>query len=415
MTTNQASAMVGAAPAGGQNLGPSLSRLRHDLRTPVNAIIGYGEMLVEDAPPHLTAALHRLPELGKQLLVLINSTLEAGAVDVTDPQLDMRAIGLRARDQLQGPARQVVAVCEQLLEKHGAAELASLRPDLLRVREAGERLLGMLAEALAVPAANAAVAPTLCPEGRPLHSPRPVVADAPAEIRGHLLLVDDNDFNRDILGRAVRRQGHTFTEAADGAQALTLIQPTGFDLVLLDIQMPGMNGLEVLQRLKADERLRHIPVIMISAQDEIDTVVRCIEMGAVDFLPKPFDPVLLKARVGASLEKKRLRDQELEYLRNVEVITQAAAAVEAGKFEPGRLAAVSGRTDALGQLARVFQTMAQVVHAREERLKQQVEQLRVEIDHTRKTKQVEEVTESVYFQDLKKKIDALRKRKDRGG
>jgi DNA-binding response OmpR family regulator len=409
MSNHPASAAAGAMPAGGQNLGPLLSRLRHDLRTPVNAIIGYGEMLVEDALPDLAADLQRLPDLGKQLLTLINTTLDAGTLNLADPELDMRAIGLRLRDQLQNPARQVVAVCEQMLEKHGAEGLAQLKSDLQRIREAGERLLGMLAEALEQP------------------PPAPVVLErsvAPAAHAtglagpghcGHLLLVDDNEFNRDILGRAVTRQGHTFTEASDGAQALEIIKPTGFDLVLLDIQMPGLNGLQVLQRLKGDPRLRHIPVIMISALDEIETVVSCIEMGAVDYLPKPFDPVLLKARIDSCLEKKRLRDQELEYLRNVAVLTEAAAAVESGHFELGNLTAVSERADALGQLARVFQNMAQVVHAREERLKLQVEQLRVEIDHKRKAKQVEEVTESVYFQDLKKKIDALRKRKDKGG
>lgn len=414
MSNNPASAAAGAVPAGGQNLGSLLSRLRHDLRTPVNAIIGYGEMLVEDAAPHLTADLQRLPDLGKQLLSLINTTLDAGTLNLADPQLDMRVIGLRLRDQLQNPARQVVSVCEQLLEKHGAAELVQLKPDLLRIREAGERLLGLLAAALEQPSSTQA-APLVLASGAPVDSPAKA-ADSPRPgTGGHLLLVDDNDFNRDILGRAVARQGHTFTEASDGRQALAIIQPTGFDLVLLDIHMPGLNGLEVLQRLKGDPQLRHIPVIMISALDEIETVVRCIEMGAVDYLPKPFDPVLLKARIDSCLEKKRLRDQELEYLRNVAVLTEAAAAVESGNFELGQLTGVSERADALGQLARVFQNMARVVHAREERLKLQVEQLRVEIDHTRKAKQVEEVTESVYFQDLKKKIDALRKRKDKGG
>ena len=87
-----------------------------------------------------------------------------------------------------------------------------------------------------------------------------------------------------------------------------------FDLVLLDILMPDINGYQVLEQMKSDPELRHIPVIMISALDEIDSVVRCIEIGAEDYLSKPFDPVLLKARLGASLEKKRLRDREVVYL-----------------------------------------------------------------------------------------------------
>jgi DNA-binding response OmpR family regulator len=414
MSNNPASAAAGAVPPGGHNLGPLLSRLRHDLRTPVNAIIGYGEMLVEDALPDLAAGLQRLPDLGKQLLNLINTTLDARTLNLADPQLDMRVIGLRLRDQLQNPARQVVAVFEQLLEKHGTEGLAQLKSDLQRIREAGERLLGMLAEALEQPPGSRPPPSAVVLE-RSIAPAAPATGLAEPGAGGHLLLVDDNEFNRDILRRAVARQGHTFTEASDGSQALEIIKPTGFDLVLLDIQMPGLNGLQVLQRLKGDPQLRHIPVIMISALDEIETVVSCIEMGAVDYLPKPFDPVLLKARIDSCLEKKRLRDQELEYLRNVAVLTEAAAAVELGDHELNNLTAVAERPDALGQLARVFQNMARVVHAREERLKLQVEQLRIEIDHKRKAKQVEEVTESVYFQDLKKKIDALRKRKDKGG
>jgi DNA-binding response OmpR family regulator len=152
---------------------------------------------------------------------------------------------------------------------------------------------------------------------------------------------------------------------------------------------------------------------MISALDEIETVVRCIEMGAEDYLPKPFDPVLLKARVDACLEKKRLRDQELDYLRNVAAITGAVGSLESGAFDPESLHEVAERTDALGKLAKMFQHMAQEVQAREQRLRQEVQALRVEIDEAKKAKQVAEVTESGYFQDLQQKVLELRKRKGR--
>jgi class 3 adenylate cyclase len=103
-----------------------------------------------------------------------------------------------------------------------------------------------------------------------------------------------------------------------------MIAQQPFDLVLLDIMMPEMNGYQVLERLKSDAALRHIPVIMISALEEIDSVVRCIEMGAEDYLPKPFNPVLLRARIGACLEKKRLRDREVLYLQQIEQEKQRA-------------------------------------------------------------------------------------------
>ena len=125
-----------------------------------------------------------------------------------------------------------------------------------------------------------------------------------------LLVVDDIEDNRYTLTRRLSREGYTnLTTAANGREALELLQEKPIDLVLLDIMMPEMNGYEVLERLKADPDLRHIPIIMISAVDEIESVIRCIELGAEDYLSKPFNPTLLRARVGASLERKRLHDQ----------------------------------------------------------------------------------------------------------
>src|SRR5712691_4272894 len=178
--------------------------------------------------------------------------------------------------------------------------------------------------------------------------------DAPA-----LLVVDDNEDNRYTLVQRLKRLSYTnVTTAVDGNEALRHLGEGAFDLVLLDVMMPEMNGYELLERIRADERLRHIPVIMISALDQLESVVRCIELGAEDYLPKPFNPVLLRARVGACLEKKRLRDQEIRYLGDVARVTSAAAAVEGARFEAGMLAGVERRADALGQLARVFVRMA---------------------------------------------------------
>jgi class 3 adenylate cyclase len=136
--------------------------------------------------------------------------------------------------------------------------------------------------------------------------------------QGRVLVVDDNEMNRDLLSRRLQRQGHTIVMAENGEEALAQLRSQPFDLVLLDIMMPVMNGYQLLENLKADPSLRHIPVIMISALDDLDSVVRCIELGAEDYLFKPFNPTLLKARIGASLEKKRLRDQEQAYLQRIQ-------------------------------------------------------------------------------------------------
>jgi two-component system, cell cycle response regulator len=147
---------------------------------------------------------------------------------------------------------------------------------------------------------------------------------------------------------------------------------------------------------------------MVSALDDIESVVRCIEMGAADYLPKPFDPVLLRARINGCLIKKRLHDLELDYIEQVGHVVEAATAVENATFAPESLDAVAARDDALGQLARMFRRMAREVAAREQALKQEVRDLRIEIDASRAATQVAEITETDYFQDLQRKADELR-------
>ena len=132
---------------------------------------------------------------------------------------------------------------------------------------------------------------------------------------GDLLVVDDNRVNRLLLGRALEQLGHTVTFAENGREALEVLRQRRVDLVLLDIEMPEMDGYQVLEALTSDPHLRDLPVVMMSSVEEVDSVARCIEMGAEDYLFKPVNPVLLRARVGASLEKKRLRDRQRELFR----------------------------------------------------------------------------------------------------
>ena len=221
-------------------------------------------------------------------------------------------------------------------------------------------------------------------------------------------MVDDYVLNRMQLKRSLEQQGHTVALAENGRQALEMLDAGRYDLVLLDILMPEMDGYEVLARLKGDPARRDLPVIVISALEEMESVIRCIGMGAEDYLPKPFDPLLLRARIGASLEKKRLRDQEVEYLQQVGRLTAAAAAVEAGQFPLASLDEVVARPDALGQLGRVFQGMAREVYAREQSLKRQVQELRIQIDEGKKAREVAEITESDYFRNLKERAQRLR-------
>lgn len=226
------------------------AKLRHDLRTPINHILGYGELLREDLADQ---GIRKLEDLDKMCLA----------------------------------ARQMLEIVEGTA---GVPRNASKEP---------------------------CVAKTPGPEGPP---PETDEGDAvlAASVRGRILIVDDNAGNRETLARRLVREGHSMGEAANGQQALAALADGGYDLVLLDVMMPVMDGPAALTRMKSDPALRDIPVIMISALDELTSVIRCIEAGAEDYLPKPFEPTLLRARIGACLEKKALRDQERAHLRVIE-------------------------------------------------------------------------------------------------
>jgi two-component system, cell cycle response regulator len=227
-----------------------------------------------------------------------------------------------------------------------------------------------------------------------------------------ILVVDDDAINRMLLTRELERAGHRVATAEDGGRALAALAAEPFDIVLLDVLMPELDGYDTLARIESDEKLRHVPVIMISALEDIDSVVRCIELGAADYLPKPLDPILLRARINGCLTKKRLHDLEVEYIEQVAYVVEAAEAVEHAAFVPESLDAVAERGDALGQLARVFRRMAREVAAREHALEQEVRQLRIEIDAGRAATQVAEITETDYFQELQRKASALRADRD---
>jgi two-component system NtrC family sensor kinase len=152
--------------------------------------------------------------------------------------------------------------------------------------------------------------------------------DTPRPTAGRILVVDDNATNRSMLAEHVSHLGHIAVTAENGRQALERLREESFDLVLMDVLMPEMSGFEALRQMRADQRLRRIPVIMISGLDELASVVQGIEEGAEDYLSKPFDPVLLRARIGATLEKKRLRDAER---RRAEALEQALQQLKAAQ------------------------------------------------------------------------------------
>lgn len=299
-----------------------LANLRHELRTPINAILGYSEMLIEDAmeqqDQRVCAELEKIHTAGANLLACVNETLDASKIDAGKFDANIDTFTTNFRYALRTPLSSVIGYTEMLLEDAEIQNREALHADLEKIHAASERFLAFINDIANFPTTQKEQQ-TLDPSEAAamiqdvVNTIQPLNDDKVASIeRGSILVVDDNDINRDVLTRRLMRQGHTVETANNGRQALQMITQDKFDLILLDLMMPEMNGFQVLEHLKADPNLREIPVLMISALDEIDSVVRCIEMGAEDYMPKPFNPILLKARIGACLEKKRLRDRQRE-------------------------------------------------------------------------------------------------------
>ena len=227
----------------------------------------------------------------------------------------MNAVSSRLLHDLRSPLNQIIGYSEVLVEEADSQGRESLLEDLGKIGAAGRTILALLEANFVAIDDRPTVEVQRQPERRTV-SPanRPGAAPAP----GLLLVVDDDATNRDVLSRRLERQGHEVVTASSGAEALQRLEEVAFDVVLLDIMMPDMDGYEVLSRIKANERLQHIPLIMISALSEVQSVVRCIEAGAEDYLAKPFNPILLKARIGACLEKKRGRDRETALFEQLE-------------------------------------------------------------------------------------------------
>ena len=193
-----------------------------------------------------------------------------------------------------------------------------------------------------------------------------------------VLVVDDSAVSRRKMAMAIRNLGYEWIEADSGEAALSFLKENDVDLILLDIMMPGLDGFDVLEVLRADKQLSSIPVLVISGMDgDMESVARAIELGAADFLSKDFEPAIFRARVAASIERKQFRDQEVQYLKHVERLSAAASVLEDGKFNPKDLdlADVIGRPDGLGKLATVFVSMAEVVFERERRMRKVITKL----------------------------------------
>lgn len=295
-------------------------RLRHELLNQVNHIVGYAELLLEEGGD---IRLGDIVAAGKQVMSVVRRVLGADAVGGFD-EAELRAA-------LQGPLDDVVRLA-------GGIDTGG-DPD-------AERFIGQIA--VAARRTTELIGESNAPAQKP-QAIEAVPAAGEGE-RGIVLVVDDDEANREVLTRRLGRLGYAVRQAENGRVALEVMAGEPIDLVLLDLNMPEFDGYQVLEARHDDPRLRDIPTIMISASADTESVVRCIQMGADDHLGKPFDPVLLEARVGACLEKKRLRDQERELLDTVS--HQAGALAEWNETLEKRVAEQVDELDRMARLRR---------------------------------------------------------------
>jgi serine phosphatase RsbU (regulator of sigma subunit) len=295
-----------------------LLQLRHELGIPINAIIGHSEMIIDEIAevnqdvPYLRE-LKQIRLCGMELLAAVNTFFDPTILPQDSLALETIRSNPQLKIQLEQPTQLVIASSQQLISLVDQNFLLEIE----KINRAANQLLQEIQGLVEVSKMELLedTAPDINPDslsaGFTLNDPQPA---ATPEYR--ILVVDDSAINREILAVQVEAEGYQVATAKDGKQAIQMIQTGTFDLILLDIIMPEIDGYQVLKWIRSSP-WQNIPTIMISALEQTDSVVKCIEMGAEDYLTKPFNSVLLKARLGACLEQKRLRDLEAIYMRQL--------------------------------------------------------------------------------------------------
>ena len=298
-----------------------LTQVRQELLAPASAIVGYAAMLQEaldHSDPETKQDLARIETAAQNLTDTVDQLLSAPAAQALRSGHDVGDVERELRHDLRSPINAVKGYAEMLLED---VDEGALRTDLENLLAETDRLLGQLPRIVDLSYGHTLEreADVSTNDAMFADVARSIAPESPAPNRsGHILVVDDLEANRQFVKRRLEREGHTVQTASSGREALATVQEVNVDLILLDVMMPEMNGFDVLVRLKTQPRNRDIPVLMVSALEENAWVIRCIERGAEDYLQKPLDPVLLRARIGACIEKMQLRRETTRLLARLE-------------------------------------------------------------------------------------------------
>ena len=309
-----------------------LSKARHNLKNPVNAILGYSEMLIEDCEDEgLTAAvddISKLNQAGREILSHIEICLSDNKL--LNPKKTIMELGREIEIQIRTPLNTVVGLAELLKENNSEENnvIENFNDDLGKIIASANMLSDEIQNVIHFKTSdteqirqNSLNTGHLTMIKDVIDSIEPINPD---EIKdrsiGTILVVDDNPNNTELLQKRLEKQGHKVRVANNGREALIEIMTNAdiLDLVLLDIVMPEMNGYEVLKFIKNDKRFYYLPVIMISSMDDPDSIYRCIDIGADDYIQKPFEQAILDARIANCIEKKQLRDKEKKLIIELE-------------------------------------------------------------------------------------------------
>ncbi len=293
-----------------------LAATRQELTAPAEVLSRTANLWLQalppDAPPKFADAAHHVARRAHQLLEIIPKFIRPAQSLTPDQERTLR-------HDLRGHAAYVIGIAHLWQKQLDRLRLDRFASILERLAEAAHHIVAVLDRLASFRRGS-----TESDDSVSLAELMRLLDELPAsQERGEILVVDDNPYNRQYLTELLTQQGHRVVVADDGESALRLLETGSVDLILLDVLMPGMSGFGLLERLKTSPRWQHIPVIMVSSLEEQRSVVNCIARGAEDYLTRPVDPLLLRARIGASLEKKRLRDREVNYLNRIDQLLHA--------------------------------------------------------------------------------------------